>query len=234
MNARWSGFARELRDRAAARPWLWAVPAAGLAEAELVGAAHLPGGYLSLILKVVPVLTAALFAEIWAGDGAGIDADRSFEAGVIFFLPYPVLLAATWLLNTFAVGMFVKNMDQASLLKAVDAIRIALSVLAMLALVLSALAFARWKDRSGAWAAFGPGARALALNPVFVILILGATWFSQEVLAFAARHVSLWPVDARGDNLLIDLVWGYLHSTLRLFGCVAAPLLASWSGRLKS
>lgn len=234
---RFGGFAADLADRAMRRPRLWVVPAVGLAARRLIlgvmenGSGRGVGSVLAGLLVTLAVTAA--FAELWISENGRVDADRAFEAVVLFLLPYPALVVVGWV-STQLLSLFVFMHGDGSGLGAVVAADLALSKIASMAItLLSALALARWKNGRGAPETLVLGWRALRANIGFVVVAGAATWAAQEALSVA---FGFWREAAAGASPesfdLARLAQDYLVTAASLIGCVAAPIQAFKSGRL--
>jgi hypothetical protein len=228
------GFAKELADHARRRPWLLAVPAAGLAGRRLIGAALEGGAASALAGLLVTLAVAASFAELWAAEGEGPDSGRWSKALILFLLPYPALLVLGWL-SAETLQLYVERFpDAGGGLDAVLAADLALSKIASMSVtLLSALAFARWKRGRGTLESLAAGWRTLLANFLFVAAAGAATWLVQELVTVG---FNFWHEAALGASAeafgLARLAQDYLVVAVSLIGCVAAPLQAARSGRL--
>ena len=229
------GFAAELAEHGRRRPWIWALPAAGLAARRLIGGilengAERGAGSALLGLLITLAVTAA-FAEFWIAEKGRPDAGRWSKALLLFLLPYPALLVVGWL-SAQSLQFWVER--GGSGLDAVVAADLALSkVASLLITILSAFAFARWKRGRGSLEALASGRRVLWKNAVFVVALGAATWIAQELVSVV---FSFWHDAAAGASPetfdLARVAQDYLVVAAALIGCVAAPISASASGRL--
>ncbi len=215
----------EVRDRALTRPWLLVPPLLGLLGQNLLSLLS-PGvlGAVALKTALTALFTVAvttLFAELWIGDGKSVDPDRFVETGTLFILPYPLLLLFGVMTTPFVYWVLRADVSQAVSMGALYLVLAAGKLAAFALGSVSAIAAARRRETVGVFGALLLGARALWANRGFFLLLLGAFWMFQEMSVYLARTLA--------PGMLASLV----TTVIPLIGCVAFPIEAWRSGRLK-
>jgi hypothetical protein len=215
----------EVGERAVSRPWLLVPLLLGLLGQNVLALLS-PGAPGAVALKTVlsAGLAAAittLFAELWLGDGRSVDPGRLVETGTVFLLPYPLLLVFGAMTAPFVYWILRADVSQAVSMGALYIVVASGKLMAFAMGAMSSIAAARRRESAGAFGALLLGARALWSNFGFFFLLLGGFWLFQEAATFLARALAPGPLV------------GLLTTAIPLAGCVAFPIEAWRSGRLK-
>jgi len=215
----------EVRDHALKRPWLLVPPLLGLLGQNVLSLLS-PGAPGAVALKTVlsALMIAAvttIFAELWLGDGKSVDPGRLVETGTLFLLPYPLLLVFGLATAPFVYWILRADAPQAVSMGAIYLVLAAGKLAAFALGAVSALAAARRRESAGAFGALLLGAQVLWANLGRFFLVFAGLWVFQEAGVFLAR------------SLAEGLLSGFLTTVIPLFGCVALPIQAWRSGRLK-
>lgn len=217
-------FLDELREHTFARPWLLAVPLAGLLGLSVLDlmAAGAPGSVAlrMFLTALMTMVVTALFAELWMGDGRSVDLRRLRAAVWLYLIPYPLLLLYG-VLTAPLVYWWIRqdllaNVSMAGLFLFLSAGKF----VAFAAGAVSSIAVVRRAESAGHLGALLLGVRVLK----------GNAWFFTRLFAglvlFQAACVYLC------DSLGVKELSQFVTTVIPLFGCVAAPILAWNSGRL--
>lgn len=215
----------EVRDRALSRPWLLVPPLLGLLGQNVLSLLS-PGAPGSVLAKTIlaAALTVAVtttFAELWIGDGRSVDPKRLVETGILYAVPYPLLLAFGMLTTPLAYWLMTADVPQAAFKGGMYAILGAGKLTAFALGAVSSIAAARRRESSGAFGALLLGARVVWANAGFFFLLLAGFWLFQEACVFLTRA------------LAPGLFTGFFTTVIPLLGCVAFPIEAWRTGRLK-
>ena len=212
----------EVRDRALRRPWLLAPPLLGLLAQNV--ASLLGGGSVALRMLLTAALTSAvtaLFAELWLGDGGSVTPRRFADAWKLVLLPYPLLVVFGLLTTPLVYWLLHSGLAQSYSMSAISLVLGAGKMAAFALAAASALAVLRRSEASGAFAALGLGARAVAANAGWFLRVFAGLWLFQEGCVYLAKQLA--------PGLMIA---GLVTTVLPLLGCVALPIEAWRSGRL--
>lgn len=211
--------------RALERPWLLAAPLLGMLAQNVAIIAG--GGSTAVSTAASAVLTSvvtALFAELWLGDGKSLDPVRLAESGLIYLIPYALLLAFGLLSAPLVYAALRSEHAQWAVMTVLYAVVAAGKLLALALGAGSSLAVARRRETpAGKWASLRLGFRTLADNVVFFVPALIGVWLFQEAAVYLARSL------APGVALA-----GFFTTAIPLLGCVALPIEAWREGRLKA
>jgi len=215
----------EVRDRALKRPWLLVPPLVGLLGQNMLSLLS-PGAPSAMIVKTIlaalmTVAVTALFAELWLGDGRSVDPRRLAGTGALFLLPYPLLLVFGFLTTPAAYWLLHADVSQAAAMGGMYAILAAGKLVAFALGAVSALAAARRGEASGTLGALLLGARVFRANLGSLFLLLAGFWAFQEACVYLARALAPGPLA------------GFFTTAIPLLGCVAFPIEAWRSGRLR-
>lgn len=210
-------------ERALERPWLLATPLLGLLAQNVAVIAD--GGSVPLRMLLSAVLISsvtALFAELWLGDGRSLDPVRLIETLQLYLYPYALTLVFG-LLSALVVSRVMLADVPPAAGNAVLFTALALGKILSLALgAASSLAAARRREvPAGKWASLKLGFAAVLSNAGFFVPALTGVWLFQEACVYLAR------------SLAPGLLAGFLTAAVPLLGCVALPIEAWRSGRLK-
>jgi hypothetical protein len=220
-----TGLLQDASDHALKRPWLLAPPLLGLLGQNMLLLLS-PGDTGAVALKTVlsALMTAAvttIFAELWLGDGKSVDPGRFVETGTLFILPYPALLVFGGLTAPFVYWILRSDVPRPASMVALYAI-LATGKLAAFAMgAMSAIASARRRESAGALGALLLGARVLCANFWYFFAMLSAVWLFQEACVYLSR------------SLAPGMLSGFFTTAIPLLGCVALPIEAWRTGRLK-
>lgn len=215
----------EVRDRALTRPWLLAPPLLGLFGQNLLLLLS-PGAPGAMVMKMLltALMTAAvtaLFAELWLGDGWSVTPGRVAGAWKLFLLPYPLLLVFGFLTTPLVYWLLHAELSDYAKMGGISFV-LGLGKLAAFFLgAVSSIALYRREESSGALGALWLGARTIAANAGFFLLMMGGLWLFQEACVFLAN--------ALAPNLPLA---GLVTTVIPLLGAVALPIEALRSGRL--
>ncbi|MDD5302751.1 MAG: hypothetical protein PHS14_06530 [Elusimicrobia bacterium] len=216
----------EVRDRALKRPWLLVPPLLGLLGQNVLAllSPGAPGAMAlkALLVALLAVAVTTLFAELWLGDGKSVNPGRLVETGTLFILPYPLLSAFGFMTMPLAYWLLHANVPQAVSEGGILLILAAVKMAAFVFGAVSAIAAARRRESAGAFGALLLGARVLWANLGFFFLLLAGFWLFQEACVFLARALAPGPLS------------GFFTTAIPLLGCVAFPIEAWRSGRLKT
>jgi hypothetical protein len=175
-------------------------------------------------LVLTAVLTAAvtaLFAELWVGEGLDVVPSRLAQAWKIYVIPYSLLLLFGAVTAPFVYWALHAEIPRYAANIAVYGV-VFLGKFAALALgSVSSLAFVRRGEAPGIRAALRLGFRTLKANAGFFAAVLLGVWFFQEACVYLAR------------SLAPGVLSGFFTTAIPLLGCVALPIEAWRSGRLK-
>ncbi|MDP3544137.1 MAG: hypothetical protein Q8T11_16845 [Elusimicrobiota bacterium] len=215
----------EVRDRALARPWLLAPPLLGMLGQNVLSllSPGAPGAMAikSLLAVALTVAVTALFAELWLGDGRSVDPKRLVATGALYAIPYPLLLVFGVLTTPVAYWLLRADVPQSASMGGLY-LMLAAGKLAAFALgAVSSIAAARRSESAGALGALLLGARVLGANALFFFLALAGFWAFQEMCVILTRA------------LAPGMLSGFFTTIVPLLGCVAFPIEAWRSGRLK-
>ncbi len=211
----------EVFDRALKRPWLLAAPLLGMLG-QNVASLMPPSVFVRVI--VAAVFTAAattLFAELWLGDGARFEPERFVETGKLYLLPYPLLLLFGALTTPLVYFVLHTDMPRTTAMGLLYVVLAAGKLLALALGAVSSLAAARRREAAGAWAALKLGFSSAVGGAGFLIPALIGVWLFQEACVFLAGQLSP------------GILGGFVTTAVPLLGCVALPIEAWRSGRLK-
>lgn len=216
----------EVRDRALARPWLLVPPLLGLLGQNVLSLLS-PGAPGSVAAKTVLValLTVAvttIFAELWLGDGRSVEPKRLAATAALYLIPYPLLMVFGLLTTPLAYWLMTADLPQGAFRGGMYAILAAGKLTAFALGAVSSLAAARRQESSGAFGALLLGARVVRANAGFFLVLLAGFWLFQEACVFLSRV------------LAPGLFTGFFTTVIPLIGCVAVPVEAWRSGRLKA
>jgi len=216
----------EVRDRALQRPWLLVPPLLGLLGQNVLALLS-PGAAGAVALKValsaaLTVVVTTLFAELWLGDGRSLSPRRFLQTGTLFLLPYPLLLAFGLMTTPFVYWILRADVPAAASTAALYLVLAAGKLAAFFLGAASAIAAARRAESSGALGALLLAARVLWANLGFFLLLLAGFWVFQEMGVYLARSLAPGPLS------------GFFTTAVPLIGCVAFPVEAWRSGRLKA
>lgn len=217
-------FLDELREHALSRPWLLAVPLAGLLGLNLLDflSGGMPGAVAlrMLLTAAMTVAVTALFAELWIGDGRSVDPGRLFGAGVLYLIPYPLLLLYGVATAPLVYWWIRQDLPAPVPMAGLFLFLSAGKFVAFAAGAVSSIAVVRRGESAGRLGALLLGVRALRAN----------AWFFTRLFAglvlFQAACVYLC------DSLGVRELSRFVTTVIPLFGCVGAPILAWNSGRL--
>jgi hypothetical protein len=216
----------EVRDRALTRPWLIVPPLLGLLGQNLLSllSPGAPGAVAASVVlaALMTVVVASLFAELWIGDGRSVEPRRLAETGIVFILPYPLLFLFGLATTPFAYWLLHADIPRAAAMGGLYAV-IGAGKLATFALgAVSAIAAARRRESSGALDALARGAGSVGANAGFFFLLLAGFWAFQEGCVILTRALAPGLLDR------------FFTTVIPLFACVAFPIEAWRSGRLKA
>lgn len=216
----------EVRDRALSRPWLIVPPLLGLLGQNILSllSPGLPGSVMLGVLlgALMTVAVTTLFAELWLGDGRSADPKRLVETGILFLIPYPLLFVFGLLTTPLAYWILHADLAQGVSLAGLYAILAAGKLTAFALGAVSSIAAARRRESSGALGALLLGLRALRANAGFFFVLLAGLWAFQEGCVILTRALAPGLLDR------------FFTTVIPLFACVAFPIEAWRSGRLKA
>lgn len=215
-----------VRDRALTRPWLAVPPLLGLLGQNVLSllSPGAPGSVMvkTLLAALLTVLVTTVFAELWIGDGRSVDPGRLVETGTLFLIPYPLLLLFGLMTTPLAWWLLTSDVSQAALRAGMYSILAAGKLAAFALGAVSSVAAVRRREASGAFGALALGAKVLLANAGFFLLLLAGFWIFQEACVFLTRALAPGLLDR------------FFTTVIPLFGCVAFPIEAWRSGRLKA
>ena len=215
----------EVRDRALTRPWLIVPPLLGLLGQNLLSllSPGLPGSMMLGVLlgALMTVVVTTVFAELWLGDGRSVDPKRLAETGVLFLIPYPLLFVFGLLTTPLAYWLLHADLAQGASMAGLYALLAAGKLMAFALGAVSSIAAARRRESSGALGALLLGFRALRANAGFFLVLLAGFWAFQEGCVILTRALAPGLLDR------------FFTTVIPLFACVAFPIEAWRSGRLK-
>jgi hypothetical protein len=212
----------EVFERALKRPWLLAAPLLGMLGQNV---ASLMPPSLFVRVVVAAVFTAAattLFAELWLGDGARFEPERFVETGKLYLLPYPLLLVFGALTTPLVYWVLHTDMPRTTAMGLLYLVLAAGKLLALALGAVSSLAAARRREAAGTWAALKLGLATVLSSAGFLVPAMIGVWLFQEACVFLAGQLSP------------GLLGGFVTTAVPLLGCVALPIEAWRSGRLKT
>ncbi|MBI2789162.1 MAG: hypothetical protein HYX59_10810 [Elusimicrobia bacterium] len=216
----------EVRDRALTRPWLIVPPLLGLLGQNLLSllSPGLPGSLMLGVLlgALMTVVVTTAFAELWLGDGRSVDPGRLVETGTLFLIPYPLLLVFGLTTTPLAYWLLHADLAQGVSMAGLYALLAAGKLMAFALGAVSSIAAARRRDSSGALGALLLGFRALRANAGFFFVLLAGFWAFQEGCVILTRALAPGLLDR------------FFTTVIPLFACVAFPIEAWRSGRLKA
>jgi hypothetical protein len=220
-----TGLLNDVRDHALNRPWLLAPPLLGLLSQNVLFLLA-PGDSGAIVIKtllsaLMTVAITTIFAELWLGDGKSVDPGRFVETGTLFILPYPLLYASGFATMPFAFWVLHADISHTCSMLGLFGVAAAGKLMAFALGVVSSIAAARRREANGALSALWLGARAFMSNLRFMSLMLIGLWIFQEACVYLARSLSPGFVSA------------FVTTAIPLLGCVALPIEAWRSGRLK-
>lgn len=218
---------RKVGDAALARPWLAAPPILGVLAQRVLWSMTIPdagpGGSMGrgLVGALLTVAVTAAFAELYLGDGKSFDAGRFLVFGLVYAIPYPLLLVFGAVAAPVVYGLLHSGAPEAAVY-AVLYLTVSTGKLAAYAVgAASSLAVARRPAADGSLRALGAGFKDLKANAGFFFVLLLCAWLLQEALAWAARVAGL------------GIVSGLVTTAIPLLACVAAPIEGRRSGLLR-
>ena len=224
MADRYRRLLREARDRALARPWLLAPPALAAAGRGLAFAGLGAGLLAALPSALLIAIANALFAELWLGDGESVDADRAFEAGVLYLIPLPVL-ALFAIIGGSALSFLLSGGQYeawAWLMRLFEALS---RFLAGAAIIVATFGVAAWRPGYGALQAFSEGARAALAEKGLVIALAAASLVLQTALGLV---FGAWTSAADGASpqffAALDLLASACGVLVTMAVCIGLPL----------
>lgn len=216
----------EVRDRALTRPWLIVPPLLGLLGQNLLSllSPGLPGSLMAGVLlgALMTVVVTTVFAELWLGDGRSVDPGRLVETGILFLIPYPLLFVFGLLTTPLAYWLLHADLAQGLSMAGLYALLAAGKLMAFALGAVSSIAAMRRRDSSGALGALLLGLRVLRANAGFFFVLLAGFWAFQEGCVILTRALAPGLLDR------------YFTTVIPLFACVAFPIEAWRSGRLKA
>lgn len=216
----------EVRDRALTRPWLIVPPLLGLLGQNLLSllSPGLPGSLMVGVLlgALMTVVVTTVFAELWLGDGRSVDPRRLVETGILFLIPYPLLFVFGLLTTPLAYWLLHADLAQGLSMAGLYALLAAGKLMAFALGAVSSIAAMRRRDSSGALGALLLGLRALRANAGFFFVLLAGFWAFQEGCVILTRALAPGLLDR------------FFTTVIPLFACVAFPIEAWRSGRLKA
>lgn len=216
----------EVRDRALTRPWLIVPPLLGLLGQNLLSllSPGLPGSLMLGVLlgALMTVVVTTVFAELWIGDGRSVDPGRLVETGILFLVPYPLLFVFGLLTTPLAYWLLHADLAQSLSMAGLYALLAAGKLMAFALGAVSSIAAARRRESSGALGALLLGLRALRANAGFFFVLLAGFWAFQEGCVILTRALAPGLLDR------------FFTTVIPLFACVAFPIEAWRSGRLKA
>lgn len=216
----------EVRDRALARPWLIVPPLLGLLGQNLLSllSPALPGSVMLGVLlgALMTVVVTTFFAELWLGDGRSVEPGRLVETGTLYLIPYPLLFMFGLLTTPLAYWLLHADLPQGASMAGLYAILAAGKLTAFALGAVSSIAAARRRESSGAFGALLLGLRVLRANAGFFFLLLAGLWAFQEGCVILTRALAPGLLDR------------FFTTVIPLFACVAFPIEAWRSGRLKA
>lgn len=215
----------EVRDRALARPWLIVPPLLGLLGQNLLSllSPALPGSVMLGVLlgALMTVVVTTFFAELWLGDGRSVEPGRLVETGTLYLIPYPLLFMFGLLTTPLAYWLLHADLPQGASMAGLYAILAAGKLMAFALGAVSSIAALRRRESSGALGALLLGARVLRANAGFFFLLLAGLWAFQEGCVILTRALAPGLLDR------------FFTTVIPLFACVAFPIEAWRSGRLR-
>lgn len=215
----------EVRDRALTRPWLIVPPLLGLLGQNILSllSPGLPGSMMLGVLlgALMTVVVTTVFAELWIGDGRSVDPKRLVETGTLFLIPYPLLFAFGLLTTPLAYWLLHADLPQGASMAGLYALLAAGKLMAFALGAVSSIAAARRRESSGALGALLLGLRSLRANAGFFFVLLAGFWAFQEGCVILTRALAPGLLDR------------FFTTVIPLFACVAFPIEAWRSGRLK-
>ncbi|UPT72689.1 MAG: hypothetical protein M0D55_12140 [Elusimicrobiota bacterium] len=182
-----------VRDRALTRPWLLAAPLLAMLTQGFIGAMPYTTGFLALKFLLTALTTSmvtALFAELWLGDGRGVDARRCAALFAVYILPYPLLMVFG---IVSAKIVFRLTSAEAATTASAAAIYGLVGLGKVAALMLgaaSSLAAARRAEAGSAWRALGQGFGDAARGAGFLVPAMIAVWVVQEACIFLSAQLA--------------------------------------------
>ncbi len=216
----------EVRDRALTRPWLIVPPLVGLLGQNLLSllSPGLPGSVMLAVLlgAAMTVVVTTFFAELWIGDGRSLEPKRLVETGTLFLIPYPLLFVFGLLTTPLAYWLLHADLAQGASMAGLYALLAAGKLMAFALGAVSSIAAARRRESSGALGALLLGFRALRANAGFFFVLLAGFWAFQEGCVILTRALAPGLLDR------------FFTTVIPLFACVAFPIEAWRSGRLKA
>lgn len=216
----------EVRDRALTRPWLIVPPLLGLLGQNLLAllSPGIPGSLMAGVLlgALMTVVVTTVFAELWIGDGRSVDPKRLVETGTLFLIPYPLLFVFGLLTTPLAYWLLHADLAQGLSMAGLYALLAAGKLMAFALGAVSSLAAARRRESSGALGALLLGFRVLRANAGFFLVLLAGFWAFQEGCVILTRALAPGLLDR------------FFTTVIPLFACVAFPIEAWRSGRLKA
>ncbi|NNN05425.1 MAG: hypothetical protein HKL90_05955 [Elusimicrobia bacterium] len=232
-------FAHELNSHWAERPWLWAVPAAGLAAYRMILVPFLEFmaarmGHDAWILEtglgwlVMNFAVPAAFAALWTGDELGVNSRRALAAAALFLMPYPALLLYNWVATRALEILMVAAWKTVGSTLPVNvflaAINVVIGTLPLSATIGSALAYMRWKPGLGLLEALGAGWRALRANAGFFAVVVIVTCLAEGTLAAAFSQWRSAGAHTHAGAPVFIYARYYALTIVKLIGGVAIPI----------
>ena len=224
----------EVRAAALKRPWLIAPIAIGTCLQLLLGLFSPTTGIFliakTLLGAAMTVAVTAVFTELWRGDGRRVEAGDFLRTTGLLLMSYPLLILFG--VVSAPLTYYLLRVDQVSV---VYLLICAGKLIAFAATVLSVLAISQRDESTGALQAFGRGWSLMRANAGFLAGVLIATYLVQEAVVYGVS-LAYFSVMTPGSQsgLGLKMLTGVLATTTPLIGCVAVPLQAVKSGRLKS
>jgi hypothetical protein len=219
-----TGLLQDVRDHALKRPWLLAAPLLGLLSQNALLLLPQGAGAVALKTMLSALMTAAvttIFAELWLGDGNSVDPGRFVETGALYLIPYPLLLVFGGLTAPFVYWILRADVPSEVSMISLYAVLALGKLTAFAAGAVSSIAAARRRESTGALGALRLGAGVLWANFGYFFAVLCALWLFQEACVYLSRSLAPGPIT------------GFFTTAIPLLGCVAFPIEAWRSGRLK-
>ena len=208
-------------ERAVRRPWLLVPPLLGMLVQNVVFL--VASGSVAVQMALTSALTsavAAVFAELWLGDGWSADPARLLDAWRLYFIPYALLLVFGAVTAPVAYWSLHADLPRGIAMSVLFGV-IALGKLSAFALGAgSSLALVRRPETERTLDALRLGFSTLYKNAAFFAPALLGAWLFEEACVYLAR------------TLAPGLLGAYLTTAIPLLGCVAIPLEAWRAGRL--
>ncbi len=222
----------EVRAEAFKRPWLAAPIVIGSCLQLLLGGFSAATGVLliakTLLGAAATVAVTAVFIELWRGDGRRVETGGLLRTTVLLLMSYPLLLLFGVVSTSLTYALLHADGPPLVFLYLMIC---AGKLVAFAATALSVLAVARREESAAALQAFGRGWRLMMGNAGFLAGVLIATYLIQEAAVYGVS-LAYYSLGTQ-SGVAIRLLTGILATTIPLIGCVAVPLQALKTGRLK-